>query len=89
MIVIYLKDKSKYFQKLEWYLEIFEKETKKNLKCLRSNKWGEIMLNEFNEFYNQIGIKGHLSTLGTLERRNRSIMDCARKLMIDNSISIN
>ena len=36
VIVMYLKDKSKAFQKFKWYLSRVEKEIGKKLKCLRS-----------------------------------------------------
>ena len=51
MIVMYLKDKSEAFQKFKWYLTRLEKEIGKKLKCLRSNRGGEFISNEFNEFY--------------------------------------
>jgi hypothetical protein len=35
MTVMYLKYKSKAFQKFKWYLVRVEKETRKKLKCLR------------------------------------------------------
>ena len=66
----------------------------KILKCLKSDKGGEFISNEFNNFYIERGIKRQVSTLGTPEqngiakRRNRSIMDCARTLMIENNVSI-
>ena len=38
MIVMYLKDNSKAFQKFKWYLARVEKEIGKKLKCLRSDR---------------------------------------------------
>ena len=66
------------------YLVRVEKETEKSLKCLRSDKGGEFISNQFEMFYNDKGIKRHTSTPktppqnGIVERRNRSVMDCAR-----------
>ena len=48
---MYLKEKSEAFQKFKWYLARVEKETGKKLKCLRSDRGGEFISNEFNEFY--------------------------------------
>ena len=48
---MYLKEKSKSFQKFKWYLARVEKETGRKLKCLRSGRGGEFISNEFNEFY--------------------------------------
>ena len=54
---------------------------------------GEFISHEFNTLYNDRGIKRHMSSLrtpprnGIPKRRNRSIMDCARTLMIEKSVS--
>ena len=50
MIVMYLKEKSEAFEKFKWYLARDEKETGKRLKCLRSDRGGEFISNEFNNF---------------------------------------
>ena len=55
--IMYLKDKSKAFQKFKWNLASVEKEIGKKLKCLRSDRGGEFISNEFNELYNERGIK--------------------------------
>ena len=65
MILMYLKEKSKAFQKFKWYLAIVEKEIGKSLKCLRSDRGGEFMSNEFNNFCIERGIKRQVSALGT------------------------
>ena len=54
MILMYLREKLEAFQKFKWYLARVEKETGKNLKCLRSNRGGEFIS---NEFYIERGIK--------------------------------
>ena len=48
MTLMYLKEKSKAFKKFKWYLARVEKETEKKLKCLRSDRGGEFISNEFN-----------------------------------------
>ena len=71
-----------------------EKETRKRLKCLRSDRGGEFISNEFNNFCIERGIKRQVSAPGTPEqngiakRRNGSIMDCVRTLMIENNIAM-
>ena len=61
----------------KWYLARVEKETGKSLKCLRSDKGGEFTSREFEEFYNDRGIKRQTSMPRTPpqnnieERRNR------------------
>ena len=94
MTIMYLKDKPEAFQKFKWYLTRVEKETRKKLKCLRLDRGGEFISNEFNEFYFEKGIKGWMSAPGTpqqngiTERRNISIMDCARTLMIEKNVAL-
>ena len=78
----------------KWYLERVEKETVNNLKCLRSDRGEEFTCNEFEEFCNDRGIKRQTSTPrtppqnGIAERRNRSILDCARTLMIEKKVAL-
>ena len=50
MTIMYLKEKSEAFGKFKWYLARVEKEIGKKLKCLRSNRGGEFISNEFNNF---------------------------------------
>ena len=71
-----------------------EKEIGKRFKCLRSNRGGEFISNEFNNFCIERGINRQLlapETLeqnGIVERRNKYIMDYARTLMIKKNIAI-
>ena len=57
MTVMFLKQKSNAFQMFKWYLERVEKEIGKILKCLILDKGGEFISNEYEMFYNDIGIK--------------------------------
>ena len=50
MTVMFLKEKSNAFQLFKWYLAKVEKEIDKRLKCLRSDRGGEFISNEFNRF---------------------------------------
>ena len=94
MTIMYLREKLEAFKKFNWYLARVEKEIGKRLKCLRSERGGKFISNEFNNFCIERGIKRQVSTPeyleknGIVERRNRSIMDCARTLMIEKNISI-
>ena len=68
-----------------------EKEIGNKLKYLRSDRGGEFIS---NEFYIEKGIKRQVETLGTpkkngiSERRNISIMNYARTLMIEKNVAI-
>ena len=92
--MMYFKEKLEAFQKFKWYLPGVEKEIGMKLKCLRLDRGGEFISNEFNEFCNERGIKRKLSTSSTpqqngiVERRNKSIMDCAITLMIEKNVSL-
>ena len=94
MTIMYLREKSEAFEKFKQYLARVEKETRKILKCLRLDRGGQFISNEFNNFCIERGIKRQVSTPGTPEqngiakRRNRSIMDCERTLMIEKNIAI-
>ena len=46
----------------KWYLARVEKETRKNLKCLRSDRGGEFTSRDFNAFYNDKEMKRKTST---------------------------
>ena len=93
MTVMFLKQKSDAFQMFKWYLARVEKEINKILKCLISDRGGELTSNEFETFCNDRGIKRKKSTLrtppqnGIVERRNISIMDCARTLMMEKNVA--
>ena len=65
MTIMYLREKSKAFEKFKWYLAKVEKEKRKRLKWLRLDRGGEFTSNEFNNFYIQRGIKRLVSALGT------------------------
>ena len=92
--VMYLREMSKAFEKFKCYLTRVEKETGKRLKCLRLGRGGEFISNKFNNFCIERGIKRQVLAPSTPEqngiakRRNRSIMDCARTLMIENNFAI-
>ena len=57
MTIMYLIERSDAFEKFKWYLARVEKETGKILKCLRSDRGGEFISNEFNNFCIERGIK--------------------------------
>ena len=94
MIVMFLKQKYDVFQMFKRYLKRIDKERDKSLKCLRSDRGGEFTSNEFDMFCNDRGIKRQTfgpripPQNGIAERRNRSIMDCARTLMMEKDVSL-
>lgn len=61
---------------------------------MRLDRGGEFSSNEFNKFCIEKWIKGYVSAPGTpqqngiAKRRNKSIMDCARTLMIEKNVAM-
>ena len=66
----------------------------KEPKCLRSNRGGEFTSRELEEFCNDRRIKMQTSTPrtppqnGIAERRNRSVIDYARTLMMEKNVAL-
>ena len=54
---MFMKVKSQDFDMFKWYKARVEKATGKSLKCLRSDRGGEIMSVEFANFCAENGIK--------------------------------
>lgn len=94
MIAMILRGKFDAFQMFKLYIARVEKETSKILEFLRYDRDGEFTSNEFNNFYNDEGIKRKTSTLrtppqnGIVERRNRYVMDCGRILMMEKNVDL-
>lgn len=61
MSIMFLKEKSEAFQMFKWYKVGVEKEIGRQLKCLRSDRGGEFISDEFNIFCNDHGIKRQVS----------------------------
>ena len=78
----------------KWYLARVEKETRKGLKCLRSNRGGEFTSKEFEEFCNDKGIKRQTLAPRTpplnsiAERRNRSVINYSKTLMMEKNVAL-
>ena len=78
----------------KWYLARVEKETSKSMKCLRSDRGGKFMSNEFEMFWNDRGIKRQTSAPRTLpqngiaKRRRIFVMDCARTLLMEKNVDL-
>ena len=55
--IVFLKEKYNPFQMFKWYFSRVAKEKRKSLKCLRSDRGGEFISDDFNIFCNDKGIK--------------------------------
>ena len=91
---MFLKQKSDAFQMFKWYLARVEKETGKNFKCLRFDRGGEFTSRHFVMFCNDKGIKRRTLAPrtpphnGIVERRNRSMINYARTLMMEKNVAL-
>ena len=87
--MMFLKVKSGGFQMFKCYLARFEKDIGKSLKYMRSDRGSAFISKEFKTFYNDRGIKRQMYASrtppknGIAERIDKSIMDYARKLMME------
>ena len=90
---MFMKLKSYKFDMFKWYKARVEKETGKQLKCLRSDRGDEFMSVELTNFCDGHGIKRkvyapripHQNEIS--KRRNRSIFYCARTLLIEKEVA--
>ena len=91
--VIYLMHrKSETFEKFKEYKAMVEKQLDKQIKTLRSDRGGEYLLGEFDDYLKEEGILSQLTAPGTpqqngvSERRNRTLMDMVRSMMSYSSL---
>ena len=76
MTFMFLKQKLEAFQMFKWYLAQVEKETGKNLKCLRSDRGGEFTSKEFeNRIAKIYDSHGSLIGKGDQTRSNLFYLD--------------
>jgi hypothetical protein len=85
--VFLIKHKSEVFEKFKEYKNFAEKQTGKSIKQLRSDRGGEYLSTEFQEFLKEQGITHHKTPPytpqlnGVSERRNRTLLDMVRSMM--------
>ena len=84
--------KSETFGKFKEFLAEAEKQLGKSLKTLRSDRGGEYLDNEFEDYLLEHGIVSQLTAPGTpqqngvAERRNRTLLDMVRSMMSYSSL---
>ena len=82
-----MKYKSESFEKFKEFKNEVEKQTGKNIKSLRSDRGGEYLSTEFQEFLKENGIISQLTPPytpqlnGVAERRNRTLLDMVRSMV--------
>lgn len=89
MWVSFIREKSEAFEKFKIFKAMVENETSMKIKCLRSDHGGEFTSNEFNNYCEKNSIRRQLSAPrtpqqnGIVERKNRTILDAARTMMME------
>ena len=82
-----MKHKSEAFEKFKEFRHEVEKQTKKSIKVLRSDRGGEYLSREFLDYLKDNGIVSQWTPPGTpqlngvSERRNRALLDMVRSMM--------
>ncbi|KAJ3661597.1 hypothetical protein Zmor_005987 [Zophobas morio] len=85
----FLKSKDEVFQATTEYLGLVENQTGKTVKCLQSDNGGEYTSRDFDRYLKARGITRRLTAPynpeqnGIAERKNRTLLDTARCLLID------
>jgi hypothetical protein len=91
--VYFLSEKSQAFSFFQKFKALVEKQSGYYLKVLRTDRGGEFTSDEFKEFCNLHGIKKELTTAytpqqnGVAERKNRTIVEMARCMLKEKSLS--
>lgn len=92
MWVTFLKEKFEAFNKFKAFKALVEKETGKNLKCLRSDRGGEFTSTKFVKYCDEHGIKRQISAPrtpqqnGVTKRRNWTTVEAARTMLIQGDV---
>ena len=82
-----MKEKSEAFGKFKRFKLTVEQDTKEKIRTLRTDRGGEFISREFNDFCEEMGIKRHLTAPytqqqnGVVERRNRTLMEMTRSIL--------
>ncbi|KAM1746060.1 hypothetical protein ACFX11_012725 [Malus domestica] len=87
--VYFLKYKSEAFSCFKKFKAMTELQTGLRVKCLRSDRGGEFLSTEFNQFCDTEGIQRQLSLAftpqqnGVVERKNRTVVEMAKSMLHD------
>jgi hypothetical protein len=93
--VYFMKKKSEVIEKFKEYKCLVEKKTERKIKTVRSDNGTEYTSHYLEDFLKQEGIRHELTVEytsqqnGVAERKNRSLLETARCLMIQSGLSAN
>ena len=91
--VYFLRRKSDVFEYFKEFRNMVEKQTEKSIKILRSDQGGEYKSGDFNKYCKDNGIVQQFTVPstpqqnGVAERKNRTLVECARSMMKGKSLS--
>ncbi|KAK8921022.1 hypothetical protein KSP39_PZI020059 [Platanthera zijinensis] len=92
MWIMHLEQKSDSFLQFKAFKQQVEKQLERHIKTLRSDRGGEFLSTNFNTFCQDAGIHRELTAPGSpqqngvVERRNRTIMEMARSMVIQKAL---
>ncbi|KAM1223589.1 hypothetical protein ACFX2G_043549 [Malus domestica] len=90
--VYFLRQKSEALTCFKKFRAMVELQSGFKVKCLRSDRGGEFVSNEFNQFLEAEGIQRQLSMAytpqqnGVVERKNRTVVEMAKTMLHDKSM---
>jgi transposase InsO family protein len=93
IVVFFLRNKSESFENFKVYKEMVENEMDSKIKCLRSDNGGEFTSKKFMDYYSRHGIKRQFFVArkpqhnGVVERKNRTIQEMARTMIMDSKLT--
>lgn len=85
--IIFLREKSEALENLKIFKVRVENKVDRKIKCLRSDRGGEISSDEFNNFYENHGIRRKLSAPrtphqnGVVKRTNQTIQEAIETMI--------
>lgn len=92
--VYMLKNKSEAFENLQRFHVLVERQIRKKLKAIRSNRGGEFSSFCFQKYCENLGIKREFTTPytpqqnGVVERKNKNVVEMARSLLKSRNLPI-
>jgi hypothetical protein len=91
--VVFHKEKSEAFDKFKAFKALVENEIDLRIECLRLDREGEFISNQFEQFCELHGIKRHFSAAripqhnGVVERKNRTTQEMVRTMLNEAKLS--
>lgn len=88
-VIYYLREKSEVFEKMKHYIEMVKNKFERKPKVIRSDRGGEYLAKDVQHYLENQGIKTQFTAPycpeqnGVAERKNRTLIEMARCMLID------